>query len=254
LTSLIHEKAKIMELKSKVAIVTGGAVRIGQAITLALAREGCDVLIHYGRSSAPARDTLASVEAMGARAAIHQADLSDPRAVRGIVPAAISHFGRVDILINNGAIFLPGGLKETTQEMWERQFAINLQAPFFLCQAFADQIPENGHGAIVNITDARIYRPAADHVAYRLTKSALVTMTKTLAQDLAPRITVNALALGAILPPPGKDEEHLRMLSQTRIPLGIPGDTDLVGQNLVHLLRQDFLTGVTIRIDGGEFL
>jgi glucose 1-dehydrogenase len=243
-----------MELKSKVAIVTGGAVRIGQAITLALAREGCDILIHYGRSSGPAKETLASVEAIGAKATIHQADLSDPNAVRGIVPAAVAHFGRIDILINNGAIFLPGGLKETTQDMWERQFAINLQAPFLLCQALANQIPENGHGAIVNITDARIFRPAADHVAYRLTKSALITMTETLAHDLAPRIAVNALALGAILPPPGKGEEYLRKLSQTRIPLGIPGDPDMVADNLIHLLRQDFLTGVTIKIDGGEFL
>ena len=243
-----------MELKSKVAIVTGGAVRIGQAITLALAREGCDILIHYGRSSGPAKETMASVEAIGAKATIHQADLSDPAEVRGIVPAAVSHFGRADILINNGAIFLPGGLKETTLDMWERQFAINLQAPFLLSQALANQIPENGRGAIVNITDARIFRPAADHVAYRLTKSALLTMTEALAHDLAPRITVNALALGAILPPPGKGEDHLRKLSQTRVPLGIPGDPDIVADNLLHLLRQDFLTGVTIRIDGGEFL
>lgn len=243
-----------MELKSKVAIVTGGAVRIGKAITLALAREGCDILIHYGRSSGPARETLAIVKTMGANATIHQADLSDPAAVRGIVPSAVSNFGRVDILINNGAIFLPGGLKETTQDMWDRQFAINLQAPFLLCQAFANQVPDNGKGAIVNISDARIYRPAADHVVYRLTKSALITLTETLAQDLAPRITVNALALGAILPPPGKGEDHLRKLSQTRIPLGISGEPGIVADNLLHLLRQNFLTGVTVRIDGGEFL
>ena len=243
-----------MELKSKVAIVTGGAVRIGNAITLALAREGCDVLIHYGRSSSEAKDTLAAVEALGAKGALHQADLSDPAAVQGIVPAAIAYFGRADILINNGAIFLPGGLKETTQEMWDRQFAINLQAPFFLSQALADQLTEYDRGAIVNITDARIYQPAADHVAYRLTKSALMTMTETLAQDLAPRITVNALALGAILPPPGEDEEYLRQISQTRIPLRIAGNTEIVTENVLHLLGQDFLTGVTIRIDGGEFL
>lgn len=243
-----------MELKSKVAIVTGGAVRIGKAISIALAREGCDVLIHYGSSSSPAKETLASIEALGANAAIHQADLSDLDAVRGIVPAAVSNFGRADILVNNGAIFMPGGLKETTQDMWHRQFAINLQAPFFLCQAFSEQIPENGHGAIVNITDARIFHPAADHSAYRLTKSGLQTMTENLAHDLAPRITVNALALGAILPPPGKGVDHLLELSRTRIPMGMPGNPEMVADNLIHLLRQDFLTGVTIRIDGGEFL
>jgi len=243
-----------MELKSKTAIVTGGAVRIGKAITLALAREGCDILIHYGRSVDQARSTLASVTVMGVKAAIHQADLSDPAAVRTIIPAAVSNFGRVDILVNNGAIFMPGGLMETTEELWDRQIAINLKAPFFLSQAFAKQIPEDGRGAIVNITDARIYRTAADHIAYRLTKDSLVTMTESLAQDLAPQITVNALALGAILPPPGMGEEHLTKLSQTRIPLGVHGSPELVADNLLHLLKQDFLTGVTIRVDGGEFL
>jgi glucose 1-dehydrogenase len=243
-----------MELKSKVAIVTGGAVRIGRAISIALAKEGCDVLVHYGRSSDPAKETLASIEAIGAKAAIHQADLSNMDEVRGIVPAAVSIFGRLDILVNNGAIFLPGGLRETTHEMWQRQFAINLQAPFFLSQAFSEQIPENGQGAIVNISDARVFHPAADHIAYRLTKSGLQTMTETLALDLAPRITVNALALGAILPPPGQGDDYLLELSRTRIPLGVPGNPEMVAENLIHLLRQDFLTGVTIRIDGGEFL
>jgi NAD(P)-dependent dehydrogenase (short-subunit alcohol dehydrogenase family) len=243
-----------MELKSSVAVVTGGAVRIGRAISLALAGEGCHVLIHYGSSTDQAIETLELVTELGANAAIHQADLSNSAEVRTIIPSAISHFGKVDILINNGAVFLPGGLEETTEEAWDKQHAINLKSPFFLCQDFARQIPVDGRGAIVNITDARVYRPAADHIAYRLTKAALITMTETLAHDLAPRIAVNALALGAILPPSGKGEDHLLALSRSSIPLRIPGNSGIVAENIIHLLRQDFLTGVTIRIDGGEFL
>lgn len=243
-----------MKLKSSVAVVTGGAVRIGRAISLALASEGCHILIHYGNSADQARETLEMVAKLGVNAAIHQADLSSSAEARTIIPSAISHFGKVDILINNGAVFLPGGLEETTENDWDKQQAINLKSPFFLCQDFARQIPEDGRGAIINITDARIFRPAADHIAYRLTKAALITMTETLAHDLAPRITVNALALGAILPPSGKGEDHLLALSRSSIPLRIPGNSGIVTDNLNHLLRQDFLTGVTIRIDGGEFL
>lgn len=243
-----------MELESKVAIVSGGAVRIGRALSLALAGEGCHVFIHYGRSFGAAEETKAAVEALGVKARIYAADLEDPSSVRGIVPAAISHFGRVDVLINNAAIFLSGRLADTSQQIWDRQFAVNLTAPFILCQDFAAQIPAAGRGSIINLTDARIYRPAADHFAYRLTKAALLAMTETLAHDLAPRITVNALALGAILPPHDKDEEYLQDLTRKRLPLQEHGSSNHVAQNVLHLLSQDFLTGVSIRVDGGEFL
>jgi NAD(P)-dependent dehydrogenase (short-subunit alcohol dehydrogenase family) len=243
-----------MKLKSSVAVVTGGAVRLGKVISLALAAEGCHILIHYGKSTDQARETMDLVTELGVNAAIHQADLSNFDEMRTIIPSAISNFGKVDILINNGAVFLPGDLDETTEDAWDKQQAINLKSPFFLCQDFSRQIPKDGKGAIVNITDARVYRPAADHVAYRLTKAALITMTETLAHDLAPRITVNALALGAILPPAGKGEDHLLALSKSNIPLRIPGNSGIVADNIIHLLRQDFITGETIRIDGGEFL
>jgi glucose 1-dehydrogenase len=223
-------------------------------MSLALAAEGCHILIHYGKSADQARETMDLVTELGVNAAIHQADLSNFDEMRTIIPSAISNFGKVDILINNGAVFLPGDLDETTEDVWDKQQAINLKSPFFLCQDFSRQIPKDGKGAIVNITDARVYRPAADHIAYRLTKAALITMTETLAHDLAPRITVNALALGAILPPAGKGEDHLLALSKSNIPLRIPGNSGIVADNIIHLLRQDFITGETIRIDGGEFL
>jgi glucose 1-dehydrogenase len=243
-----------MEFESRVAVITGGAVRIGRELTLALAQRGCDVLIHYGKSAGPAEETKSAAEAYGVRADIYGADLTKAVNVNGIIPAAVSRFGRVDILINNAAIFLEGDLRQTTQQMWDRQFAVNLRAPYLLCRDFARQLPEDHHGAIVNIGDARIYRPGADHFAYRLTKHALQAMTENLALDLAPSITVNAVALGAILPPPGEGIEFLKGLTQTLVPLGKPGNPQTVAENVLHLLSQDFLTGVTVRIDGGQFL
>lgn len=243
-----------MELESKVAIVTGGAIRIGRAISVALAREGCNVLIHYGRSFQAAEETQAVISASGGNATLYQADLSDASALPGIVSAAISTYGRVDILVNNGAIFLSGDIGETTLDMWDRQFAINLKAPFFLCQAFAEQVPPDRRGAIINITDARIFRPEGDHIAYRLTKTALHALTEILARDLAPQITVNELALGAILPPPGKDRDHLLDFAKEMVPLQIPGDAEAVADGVIHLLRQEFITGATLKMDGGQFI
>ncbi len=243
-----------MNLDRKVAVVTGGAVRVGRAISLALAQAGCHVFVHYGRSAGPALETKEEIEATGVEAEIFSADLSDVTSTQLIIPSAIDRFGKVDILINSAAIFLEGGLADTTIEMWDSQFAINLRAPFILSQAFAAQVPPGDAGAIVNIVDARIFRPAADHFAYRLTKSGLLSMTLNLAHELAPNIRVNAVALGAILPPPGKDDSYLNNLAQLRIPLQRAGNAEMVAQNVLHLLSQEFLTGVTIRIDGAEFL
>jgi NAD(P)-dependent dehydrogenase (short-subunit alcohol dehydrogenase family) len=132
--------------------------------------------------------------------------------------------------------------------------AINLRAPFFLSQAFARQLPPGAPGQIINVTDARVLRAGYDYLAYRLTKSALVTLTRALALELAPQIRVNAVALGAILPPPGEDERYLQQLAQERVPLRRTGSAEIVAANVLHLLQQPFLTGVIFPIDGGEFL
>lgn len=244
----------MMELEGKVALVSGGAVRVGRAIALALAEAGCHLFIHYGNSDQAAVETQAAAQALGVKAVIHQANLAEAEAAAEIMPAAIERFGQVDILVNNAAIFKPGVMAETDLAMWEEHFAVNLRAPFLLSQAFAGQIPPDGQGQIINVSDARVFRPAPDHFAYRLTKTALTSMTQLLALELAPRIRVNAVALGAILPPPEEDESYLEQLAQNRVPLRRPGHPRLVAQNVLHLLRQEFLTGVVIPIDGGEFL
>ena len=188
-----------MELHGKTAVVTGGAIRVGRAIALALAEAGCNVFIHYGRSAQPAQQTQAEAAAFGIIAHIYSADLADADATQSIIPAAQAQFGQVDILINNAAIFPDeDSFTSTDLALWDKLMTVNLRAPFLLSRAFAAQIPANGQGKIVNINDGRIRRPAPDHFVYRFSKGGLWQMTEMLAQELAPRITVNQVALGAI--------------------------------------------------------
>jgi len=244
-----------MELKGKVALVTGGAVRVGRALTLALAGAGCHVFIHYGRSAGPAQETQAAAQALGVKAQIYSANLLDAAETQAIVPAAVDRLGPVDILINSAAIFPEtDSFAGTDLALWDKLLAVNLRAPFLLSQAFAAQVPAGGQGKIINVLDARLRHPAPDHFVYRLTKGGLWNMTEMAAHTLAPRITVNGVALGAILPPPGQDISYLQNMADTEVPLKRPGSAEIVAEIVLHLLRQDFLTGVVIPIDGGQFL
>lgn len=244
-----------MNVQAHTALVTGGAVRLGKAIALELVRAGVQrVVVHYASSAGPARETAAELRALGAEAYTVQADLTDLEATRSLLPRAVQAAGPITLLVNSAALFLSGGLEATDEEMWERQVALNLRAPFFLCQAFARQLPPDREGCIVNLLDTRVYRPGEDHLAYRLTKAALADLTRNLAVGLAPRIRVNAVAPGAVLPPPGEGIEHLMGVVRERVPLQRPGSAEAVAASVRHLVESEFLTGVTIPVDGGEAL
>jgi pteridine reductase len=265
-----------MELNGKVAIITGGAVRLGKALALALAEQGARLVIHYGSSAGPAQETVTEIKAMGSDALAVQADFSQPGQAPSIVERAVAHFGQVDILVNSAAIFEPGKWDDTTEANWDRHFAINLKSPFFLSQAFAKHIgPERARvasqshspsgaagqshwpsaraGHIVNIADWRGVRPGIGHVAYTLTKAALIAMTKSLALALAPNIQVNAIAPGMILPPPGKDQSYLERQAG-QIPAQRVGSPQEIAKALLFLLRSDFVTGELIFVTGGQHL
>ncbi len=244
-----------MDLQGKTAVVTGGAIRVGRALVLALAESGCNVFIHYGRSAGPAIQTKEEAEAWGVKAAIYSANLAEVGAAKRVMETAVSTFAHIDILINSAAIFPEKDtFTNTDPVLWDTIMNINLRAPFLLSQAFAAQLPAETPGKIINILDARLRQPATDHFVYRFAKGSLAQMTEMLALELAPGITVNGVALGAILPPPGKDASHLEAIAQKRVPLRRAGSAEIVAENVLHLLRQDFLTGVIIPIDGGEFL
>lgn len=246
-----------MELTGKTALVTGGGVRVGRALVMALAQAGCDVFIHYGNSKTEALAVKAEVEALGRKAFVYSADLSNAEATKNIIPKAQEVFGQVDILINSASVFpLEDKFFQVDLELWDWIFAVNLRAPFQLSQAFAQQLGKGHQGKIININDARIPRPRPDHFVYRLTKRGLWDMTEMLAQELAPNITVNGLALGQILEAPEAPdpEKFMRDYAERRIPLKVTGNPKVVTDAVLYLLAQDFLSGTTIQLDGAEYL
>lgn len=246
-----------MDLNGKVALVTGGGIRVGRALAIALAKAGCDVFIHYGNSADAAAEVKAEVESWGRRGITYSANLADPVATDTVIPKAVEAFGQVDILVNSASIFPEEDqFNQIDVALWDKIFAINLRAPFQLSQAFAKQVPPEGKGKIININDARIPHPNTDHFAYRLTKRGLWDMTEMMALELAPRITVNAVALGQILEPPdaADPEKFMQEYANRRIPLKIPGNPKVVTDSVLFLLEQDFLTGSTITLDGGEYI
>lgn len=242
-----------MELDGRVAMITGGAVRLGKALALALAREGVRLAILYNASAGPAQETVAEIKALGSDALAIQADLSQPNQGPSIFERVAARFGGVDILVNSAAIFEPADSLHTTEAVWDRHFAINLKSPFFLSQAFATHVGKDRPAHIVNIADWRGLRLDPAYLAYSLTKAGVLAMTQGLAMALAPNIQVNAIAPGAILPPPGKGQDYLHELAQG-IPMRRVGSPHEVARALVYLLKSDFVTGQTIFVTGGQHL
>jgi NAD(P)-dependent dehydrogenase (short-subunit alcohol dehydrogenase family) len=232
-----------------VALVTGGARRVGRALVDALAMAGADVVIHHSASAQEAEAAVHEIRALGRRAAVIQADLAKPEEAASLVGRAQAELGPIDWLVNSAAIFEPLDLASTTVEAWDRTFAVDLRAPFLLSQAFARE-RAGGPGAIVNILDWRALRPAADHFPYTIAKAGLAAMTRSLAVALAPAIRVNGLALGAILPPADGGTNGL-----DSVPAGRWARLEEVGQALLFLLAgPDYITGSILHLDGGRHL
>jgi glucose 1-dehydrogenase len=242
-----------MDLEGRVAVVTGGAVRVGRAIALGLAAAGADVFIHFNSSAAAAADTAAEIEAIGTRSATGSADLADPHAAAAVITAAERTLGRPTILVNSASGFPEDTLQDVTPERLERTLQLTLAAPVFATQAFAAGLAEGEEAAVVNITDVRTHAPYRKHFSYVVAKGAVDTFTRAAATALAPRIRVNAVALGVILPPPGEDDEYLAALAES-LPLARPGGTAPVVAAVLHLLQNDFVTGEILRVDGGGHL
>ena len=241
-----------MELAGKAVLITGAGVRIGRALALGLAQEGMSVVVHYNSSATEAEEVVREIEAMGGEAIAVQADLRDMARLPALVDAGVERFGHLDVLINSASIFERGTIESTDEENWERHFDINIKAPFFLCQAFGRRLQPEQRGHIINIADWRVQRPGTQYMAYSLTKSALVTLTMSLAVALAPNVQVNALGPGAILPPPNDDGYFDRLVE--RLPLKRTGSPEEVVLAVRYLLQSDFTTGELLCMTGGEHL
>lgn len=241
-----------MELSGKTALVTGGGVRLGRAIVLALAQEGCNVAIHFNRSKEKALEVNQLALDLGVRAEVFQFDLSDFSNLDQLMADVNSHFGPVDILINNAGNYKKGNGLKTDLDTLQTSFNVNLFAPWWLTKSFVKQLPTDKNGKVVNVCDAGIFRTASDHFAYRLTKKSLCEMTRMFALELAPRITVNAVAPGIMLSLSGFEHIDMEEVAARRIPLNRIGSPEIIAENVLHILHQDFMTGSIIKVDGGE--
>ena len=247
-----------MDLKDKAAVVTGGAHRLGKALALALARAGAQIVVHYGSSEDAAQETVKEIRSLGARAIPIQADLRDPDQIGALFAAIESEFGRLDMLVNSAASFVKRPFDETTVEDWQAIMQTNLRAPFLCSQRAARLMnatprPAGEPALIVNIADLSGIHPWKGYTAHGLSKAGIIHLTKVSACELAPTIRVCAIAPGAILPPPGMSEEAWQKLGD-RVPLQRTGHPDTIGQTVVFLAQNDFITGAVIPVDGGEHL
>ena len=243
-----------MELRGKTALVTGGGIRLGRAIVKMLAQEGCNVAIHYNRSQKEAEEIRQEALNFGVNAEIFPFDLYDFENLDNLVAAVNEKMGTIDILVNNAGNYKKASGLETNLGVLHNSFNVNLFAPWWLIKAFAKQLPEGQHGKIINICDAGIFSTKADHFAYRLTKKALAEMTRMFALELAPNITVNAIAPGIMLPLAGYEHLDMEKVAGNKVPLKRIGSPEIIAENALHILRQDFMTGSIIKIDGGEYI
>jgi len=240
-----------LPLLNKTILVTGAARRVGRLLALACVHAGADVIIHHGHSQQEALDIQKEIASFGRQSWILEADLSDPNEVAHFILRA-NEISRLYGLVNSAAIFEPLSLEQTTLADWERHLSINLTAPFLLSQAFARQETSNGEGRIINVLDWRALRPGADHFPYTVSKAALAAMTKSMAVALAPRITVNGLALGAVLPP-ANEAVNEKIIEQ--IPAQRWSDAKEIEDALIFLLAGPAtITGEIIHVDGGRHL
>jgi NAD(P)-dependent dehydrogenase (short-subunit alcohol dehydrogenase family) len=236
----------------RAALITGAGRRIGRAIALALSRAGYAVVLHAHSSRAEAEKLAAEIVGVGGRAAVVLADLADHNAVRGLVPAAAA-FGPLTLLVNNAGEFEPDEIENLQRTRFERAMAVNLTAPLFLTQAFAAQAPAGANASIVNIVDQRVLKPTPRFFSYTLSKSALHSATTTLAQGLAPKVRVNAVAPGPTLPSPRQSDAQFAAQAAS-LPLKRGPAPEDIAAAVLYLAQAGSVTGVTIAVDGGQHL
>jgi NAD(P)-dependent dehydrogenase (short-subunit alcohol dehydrogenase family) len=242
-------------LTGQIALVTGSARRVGKSIALELARQGMDLVVHHsGRSTTEAEETAREIRAFGRRAIIVPADQSEPEQVNALFAAIRQEYGHLDLLVNSAAIFRRGNILDVTPQEWRQVIDTNLTGPFLCSQAAARLMRETGRpGVIINISDLSAYHPWKAFPTDSVSKAGLNMLTEVLALSLAPDIRVNGVALGPILRDVGNPPDVWQKIGE-RLPVGHTGDPQDVAQAVVFLATQPFITGTTLRVDGGESL
>jgi NAD(P)-dependent dehydrogenase (short-subunit alcohol dehydrogenase family) len=242
-----------MDKANGVALVTGGAKRIGKAIVEDLAAHGFAVAIHCNRSRAEADALAAGIESAGGRATVIVADLTDMAGVTGLVALAEAALGPVRLLVNNASLFEDDSVLDFNWQSWDRHFAVHVKAPALLAQEFAHGLPADGEGLVVNIIDQRVWRPTPRYFSYALSKSSLWTATQMMAQALGPRIRVNAIGPGPTLKNKWQNDEDFEAQVDGLILKRGPELSEF-GSTIRYLWAARSVTGQMIALDGGQHL
>jgi len=240
-----------MNPKGKTALITGGAHRVGKAITLALAEAGANVVINYNSSASAAEETAAEARAFGVETLVRQADVGDHQQVNAMVAAAEAQFGALDILVNNASLWLATPFPTDNFADWHRVTNILINGAFYCANAVAPLMQKQGEGAIVNIIDLAAYEPWPDYIAHSVGKSALLALNRQLALELAPAVRVNAVAPGPVLPPPDYSEEKIARTAKRTL-LRRWGTPEDVAEAVLFFVRANYVTGEALAVDGGE--
>lgn len=243
-----------MELKGKVALVTGSAKRVGRAIALAMAERGATVAIHYRTSKAEADAFVQELAARSVRAQAFHADLEKVHEIETMVQEVLRAFGRIDVLVNCASVFYRKPLEEVTEYDWDRNLNTNLKAPFFLSKFAGLAMRSQGAGKIVNIGDWAAIRPYKNYLPYTVSKSGLIGLTRALAKALAPEVQVNCVALGPVLPPGEYDDKEVQTLVQGTLVKRLGSPEDVARAVLFLCEGTDFATGSTLMLDGGRLI
>jgi NAD(P)-dependent dehydrogenase (short-subunit alcohol dehydrogenase family) len=240
-----------MELTGKTALVTGAARRVGRVIALELARAGLNVIVHYNTSSRESDEVAAEILSMGRQAHTIFGDLEKPESIQAMAEELNRHGMEIDVLVNSAAVYCATPLPEVTVDSWDHIMNVNLRAPFLMCQAFGLKMKERGWGRIINIADCNVRRVYRNFTPYLASKAGVITLTESLALELAPEVTVNAIAPGTVMPPDKADDEF-REQAVRRSPLKREGHADDVARMVRHLVEHGkFITGTVVTIDGG---
>ena len=241
--------ARAGRLADKVALVTGAGKRLGRAVALRLAEEGADVAVHYHGSPKEAAEVVGKIEEMGRRAVALRADLRSVDEIRKLFLAAGNELGRLDLLVNSAANFLPGSVISTTEEIWDASLDTNVKAPFFCAQAAAPML-RRSKGCIINFADTGGLLGWPGFIPHSISKAGMVMLTKCLAKALAPDVRVNAIAPGTItMPgdPPEWEQEFVQLA-----PLKKTGKPSDIADAVIYLATAEFVTGHTLVVDGGR--
>lgn len=235
---------------SKAALVTGGGKRLGRAICIALAERGYDIAVHYNSSEGEATGTAEAVKALGPSSETFKLDLSDPSGTKDFLNEVTNVFPRLSLLVNSASLFEHIQFENVTEESFDKEFNVNFKSPFFLSKYFSEEASAEH---IINLLDTRVSTVDTEHFAYNLTKKALKDFTLMAAKALGPRIRVNGICPGPILPPPGMDESHLEKVALNTV-LKKPGNPDYIITALYYLLDNPYVTGEYLFVDGGQHL